>query len=41
MVPMKEPFSEVKLDTAVVLITATAQCDNGPVRQRQLQVRVL
>ena len=29
MVSMKEPFTEVKLDTAAGLITATAECDDG------------
>ncbi|KAJ5403416.1 hypothetical protein N7509_003287 [Penicillium cosmopolitanum] len=29
MVSMKEPLTEVKLDTAAGLITATAECDNG------------
>ncbi|KAE8331369.1 proline racemase [Aspergillus sergii] len=27
--PMKEPYTEVKLDTAAGLITATAECSNG------------
>jgi proline racemase len=29
MVPMKEPLTKVKLDTAAGLITATAECDKG------------
>lgn len=29
MVPMKEPFTEVKLDTAAGLIIAMAECENG------------
>lgn len=29
MVPMKEPFTELKLDTAAGLITAMAECENG------------